>query len=220
MRLRHLLAGMCMAMTATLVSLVVPAPAGAAVDAGAVESAFVAKINALRASKGLGQLRVDDELTAVGRAWAAKMAAAGDISHNPRFQNQVTADWVKLGENVGMGPELDKLFRAFVASPTHYKNLVDGDFTRVGVGVVLAGGTIFTSHQFERLASDNAVVVQAAAAPVAAPAPVKAAAAAAPVVAPLPQPVAAPAPVPASPLVPAHAVQVLEQLRVFDRPAA
>jgi hypothetical protein len=211
-----------MAMTATLLSLVVPTPAGAAVDAGAIESAFVAKINALRASKGLGQLRVDSELTAVGRAWAAKMAAAGDISHNPRFQHQVTADWVKLGENVGMGPELDKLFRAFVASPTHYKNLVDGDFTRVGVGVVLAGdGTIFTSHQFERLASDNVVAVAAEAAPAAA-APVKASAApaAAPKVVPLPQPVAAPAPASASSPVPAHAVQVLEQLRLFDRPAA
>ncbi|HEX9968717.1 MAG TPA: CAP domain-containing protein, partial [Acidimicrobiales bacterium] len=184
--------------------------------ATSVESAFVAKVNALRASKGLGSLRVDGELTAIGRRWAASMAGAGDISHNPRFQHQVQADWVKLGENVGMGPEVDKLFRAFVASPTHYKNLVDGAFTRIGVGVVLTDdGMIFTSHQFERLAADDAVVRTAAVAE-----PERAPAAAPAAAAPAPRPVAAPAPVPASPRVPAHAVQVLEQLRLFDRPAA
>lgn len=192
MRLRHLLVGVVVAMTAVLV-VPVAAPAGAGVDAQAAESAFVARINTLRASKGLGTLEVDGELTAIARRWAARMAAAGNISHNRNFQNEVSADWVKLGENVGMGPEIDKLHRAFVASPTHYKNLVDGDYTRVGVGVVVTGnGTIFTAHQFERLASDNAVVVRTAT-------PAK--------------PVAPPAP-------PAHAVTVLDQLRHFDRPAA
>lgn len=206
MRLRHLLVGVAVAMAAVLV-VPVAAPAGAGVDPQAAESAFVAKINALRASKGLGTLEVDGELTTIARRWAARMAAVGDISHNGNFQNEVTADWVKLGENVGMGPEIDKLHRAFVASPTHYKNLVDGDYTRVGVGVVVrADGMIFTAHQFERLASDNAVVVTTAApaAPAAAPKPAPAAA---------PKPVAPPAP-------PAHAVAVLDQLRAFDRPAA
>lgn len=202
MRLRHLLVGVVVAMAAMLV---VPgaAPAGAGVDPQAAESAFVARINALRASKGLGTLTVDGELTTIARRWAGKMAAAGDISHNRNFQNEVTADWVKLGENVGMGPEIDKLHRAFVASPTHYKNLVDGDYTRVGVGVVVtADGMIFTAHQFERVASDNAVVVTTAA-PAATPRPAAAA----------PKPIAPPAP-------PAHAVAVLDQLRHFDRPAA
>lgn len=200
MRLRHLLAGMCMAVIGVLVPVAV-APAGAATDPQAAESAFVAKINALRAAKGLGLLQVDGELTAIARQWAARMAAKGDISHNPRFSAQVKANWIKLGENVGMGPTVDKLHAAFVASPTHYKNLVDGDFELVGIGVVVApGGTLFTAHQFERLAP--------AAAPVATPKP------------PAPQPAAAPAPVPATPVTPAHAVQVLEQLRLFDRPAA
>ncbi|MBW3669117.1 MAG: hypothetical protein KY443_07890 [Actinobacteria bacterium] len=162
MRLRHLLVGVVLA---AMVVVGAPAPASTAeVDPQAAESAFVARINALRASKGLGTLEVDGELTAIARRWAARMAAVGNISHNRNLQNEVTADWAKLGENVGMGPQIDKLHRAFVASPTHYKNLVDGDFTRVGVGVVVtADGTIFTAHQFERLASDNAVVVTTAA---------------------------------------------------------
>jgi len=207
-RLRHLLAGMCMAVIGVLVPIAV-APADAAVDTRAVESAFVAKINALRAAKGLGQLRVDGELTSIARQWAGRMAAKGDIAHNPSFSAQVTANWIKLGENVGMGPTVDKLHAAFVASPTHYKNLVDGDFELIGVGVVVApGGTLFTAHQFERLAPAGAA--PAGTAPAAPAAPARAARSASP------QPVAAPV----APQAPAHAVQVLEQLRRFDRPAA
>ncbi|HVF74089.1 MAG TPA: CAP domain-containing protein [Acidimicrobiales bacterium] len=208
MRLRHLLAGMCMAIVGVLVPVAV-APAGAAADPQAAEAAFVAKINALRAAKGLGQLRVDAELTSIARQWAARMASKGDIAHNPSFSAQVQANWVKLGENVGMGPTVDKLHAAFVASPTHYKNLVDGAFELVGVGVVVgANGILFTAHQFERLA------------PAGTPAPAPAAAAKAAPARSVPQTAAAPAPVPATPMAPAHAVQVLEQLRLFDRPAA
>lgn len=224
MRLRNVLVVLGMGVLAALVSLLVAvAPARAATDPQAAESAFVAKINALRASKGLGTLRVDGELTAIARRWAAHMASVGDISHNPNFKNQVTANWVKLGENVGMGPDVDALHDAFVASPTHYKNLVDGDFQLVGVGVVVgADGTLFTAHQFERLA--DAPAAAPAAAPAPAPKPARAGRSATP--APAPQPVAAPAPVPAPspapvvPVSPAHALQVLETLRTFDRPAA
>ena len=114
-----------------------------------MEQQFLSRINGLRSSKGLGGLTVDAELTGVARRWAANMARAGGISHNPSLASQVTENWVKLGENVGMGPDVDSLFTAFVQSPHHYANLVDPAFTRVGVGVVLtADGTIYTAHEF------------------------------------------------------------------------
>ena len=146
---------------------------GTATPAGAqasVESEFVAKINNLRASKGLGSLSVHGELTSIGRNWAAQMASAGEISHNANFPNQVSADWLKLGENVGRGYDVHSLFDAFVASPAHYKNLVDGAFTHVGVGVVISNGTIFTSHQFMHLNGATAARPSASApAPTSAP---------------------------------------------------
>ncbi|MBA3655595.1 MAG: hypothetical protein H0W70_15540, partial [Actinobacteria bacterium] len=61
------------------------------------ESAFVAKINDLRASKGIGTLSVDGGLTQIARDWAQQMANAGDISHNPSLKDLVTANWSKLG---------------------------------------------------------------------------------------------------------------------------
>ena len=52
---------LCAMITATLLGLANPAPASAA-DAG-TEAAFVARINDLRASKGVGPLQVYGELT-------------------------------------------------------------------------------------------------------------------------------------------------------------
>jgi cysteine-rich secretory family protein len=124
-------------------------PAGA--DTVSDEQQFVAKINELRASKGLSQLTVDPNLTAIARNWAQSMAAAGDISHNPSLKDLVTSNWSRLGENVGVGGNVSQLFDAFVASPHHYANLIDPLWTKVGVGVVMSGTTMYTSHEFMTL---------------------------------------------------------------------
>ena len=137
--------------------LVVAPPASAQTDPVAAESEFVAKINALRASKGLRQLDVHPELRALGRSWAGEMAEVDRISHNPDLANAVKADWQKLGENVGVGMTVDKLHQAFIDSPTHYKNLVDPAWTHLGVGVVLGrDGAMFTAHQFMELRAASA----------------------------------------------------------------
>ena len=53
------------------------------------------------------------------------MVANGGISHNPNLANDVSANWTKLGENVGVGNDVDSLMNAFINSPAHYHNLVD-----------------------------------------------------------------------------------------------
>lgn len=130
------------------------APAAAQTDPPTAELQFVDRINALRAEKGLGRLTVHEELVSVARGWSAEMARRDQISHNPDLADSVKADWQKLGENVGVGMTVEKLHDAFVASPSHYKNLVDPAFTHIGVGVVLGrDGAIFTAHQFMKLRS-------------------------------------------------------------------
>jgi uncharacterized protein YkwD len=135
------------------------APAASAAPAAAMspspgdESAFVSRINSLRASKGLSQLQVYGELTSVARNWTERMVGAGQISHNPNLGNEVTANWTKLGENVGVGSDVDGLMQAFINSPAHYRNLVDPDFNYVGVGVVISSdGRMYTTHNFMKLA--------------------------------------------------------------------
>ncbi|HKY77700.1 MAG TPA: CAP domain-containing protein, partial [Acidimicrobiia bacterium] len=125
-------------------------PAAAQADTVSDEAAFVAKINELRASKGLGSLQVNANLTDKARAWSAGMADAGKIWHST-LSDGVTENWKKLGENVGMGGSVDGLHRAFVNSPGHYANLVDPAFTHIGIGIVMGGSTIYVTEVFMQL---------------------------------------------------------------------
>lgn len=151
---------------------------------------FVASINNLRASKGLGMLSVDGNLTDIAQSWANSMGLADGISHRADLRSGVTGDWQTLGENVGVGPSVSSLMDAFIASPGHYKNLVDPRFTHVGVGTVRVGNLLYTAHEFMAARS------------VAAPAPAPAPAPAAPVAA-APKVRAAAAPVAPKPAAPA-----------------
>jgi hypothetical protein len=221
-------------------------PASAQADTVSDEAAFVAKINELRAGKGLGPLQVNANLVAKARAWSVGMAAAGKIWHST-LSDGVTEDWKKLGENVGMGGSVAGLHTAFVNSPHHYENLVDPAFSHVGIGIAMSGSTIFVTEVFMQLMPVKAPVVTVPTVQVSLPkpttttttrppAPKPTVAAAKPPAAPstttsttttAPPPVAAPPvevpapPVEAAPVEPARApspllVSVLERLRSFD----
>jgi hypothetical protein len=214
-------------------------PAGANADTVSDEATFVAKINDLRASKGLAPLQVNANLVAKARAWSAGMAAAGKIWHST-LSDGVTEDWKKLGENVGMGGSVDGLHRAFVNSPGHYANLVEPVFSHVGIGIVMNGSTIYVSEVFMQLMpvkQPALTVTTPTTAPKPAtttttrpPAPKPVVAAVKPAAAPstttttttVPAPVEVPAPpVEAAPVEPPRdpsplLVSVLERLRTFD----
>jgi hypothetical protein len=145
-------------------------PASAQADTVSDEAAFVAKVNELRAGKGLAPLQVNANLVAKARTWSAGMAAAGKIWHST-LSDGVTEDWKKLGENVGMGGSVDGLHRAFVNSPHHYENLVDPSFGHVGIGIVMNGNTIYVTQVFMQLMSVKLPSITVPTTPVAAPKP-------------------------------------------------
>ena len=191
---RRVAAAVLLALTVLTMTAVRPAAADTAGD----EAAFVNSLNALRTSKGLKALTVHAGLTDVARAWAGNMAVAGTISHNGSLSSQGPSEWQRLGENVGMGMEVQGIHDAFVNSPGHYKNMIDGGFNSVGIGVVRnAENVIFVTVNFMQ-------APVAAAAPAAAPAPAPTPAPA-PAPKPVPVPAAAPAPAPAPAPVPVPA---------------
>ena len=160
-------------LAAVITTLSITAGAASA-DTVGDEGDFIARLNNLRASQGLSTLAVDQRLTDMARAWSAQMAAAGAISHNPALTTQAPSDWIKLGENVGVGPTVESLHDAFVASPEHYRNMVDPAFQKVGVGVVYAGAVMYVTVDF--MTEAGQVVAATAPVPVAAaaaPAPAK-----------------------------------------------
>jgi hypothetical protein len=114
--------------TALIVAVAVTTPA----LAGATQD-FYAATNAARASAGLPALKQSGDLAAVAQAWAEQMASTGKLAHNPNLQTQVK-NWRYVGENVGTGGTVAAIQDAFMKSPNHRSNILDTDFTEVGIG--------------------------------------------------------------------------------------
>ena len=146
------------ALAAISMAVFVPAvsPASPAGAQAAEEASFIAALNQTRARAGLPELVVHDELTSLSRVWAQTMADAGDIFHADPISAGLGAPWLKLGENVGVGPTVGDLMRAFEASPGHHANIIDPEFTHVGVGVVWVGNRMYTTHRFMKMGTTPA----------------------------------------------------------------
>lgn len=119
------------------------------------EAQFVDLVNADRAAAGLKPLRVDVALADVARTHSGRMSQAGTIFHNQNLASEVTGPWLLLGENVGVGPNVPDLHRAFMASTYHRENVL-GDFTAVGVGIVMNGETIYVTEVFKKAPAPTA----------------------------------------------------------------
>ena len=205
------------ALVATVALGALPANADAG-DAGRL----LALTNQVRAGQGLPALTIDSHLTSVAQDWAAELAARGVISHNPSVRSQVSG-WKVLGENVGVGGTVDAVHAGFVASPTHYANLVDSAYTKVGFGIVRPDARIFIVQVFMLPASAQAAAAPAATAPVvtvkppvaATPTPRATPATTAPPVS-APAPVATQAPAPPAPELSAWMVYSIERLRSME----
>jgi hypothetical protein len=121
---------------------------GAHADTVSDAAVFVNDINAARLSQGVGPLVVDSRLVGLAGWWAGQMAAAGGISHNAALAQMGPSGWSILGENVGMGPTVDSLVAAFRASPHHFDNMVNPQFSSIGVAEVNINGRLYVVEDF------------------------------------------------------------------------
>lgn len=148
-RLRHRvrLIAIAVATVAAVASLFWPGPDPAAASTDD-EAAFVVALNRVRADNGLPPFTVDTELSDLARVHAQVMADAGEIFHADPISAGFTGAWSKLGENVGVGGNVEVLVEAFVESSGHFANIVDPSFTTIGVGVVWRDSALYTTHRF------------------------------------------------------------------------
>ncbi|MDQ6799156.1 MAG: CAP domain-containing protein [Actinomycetota bacterium] len=155
MRARRLVA--TLATTAALagaglsLGAVVPETALSAATAGATtsdEASLFALTNQARAAAGAPALSLDATISSVARSWAQTMAAQGGISHNPDLES-LLGGWLGLAENVGVGSTIAQVHEALLASPAHYVNLTNPDYSLVGIGVATAGGRLYVVENFE-----------------------------------------------------------------------
>src|SRR5205807_4000065 len=94
--LRRLVFMLALAVAAGAVPIVAAASAAQA-SAPSAGAQFLAKINGLRASKGLPSLAADAALTSFAEGWTQHMAAAGTLAHNPNLGG-APGKWSVVGE--------------------------------------------------------------------------------------------------------------------------
>jgi hypothetical protein len=140
-------ASFAVAVTVSVGALAAAAPAA---HASAEESQFVSMTNSARSSRGMRSYSVAGDLTTVARRHAQRMAAKHSIYHNPNLGNEVSG-WQAVGENVGMGGDAASIHQAFMNSAPHRANILDGDFTQVGIGTARdEKGTLYVTEVFRK----------------------------------------------------------------------
>jgi uncharacterized protein YkwD len=139
------------ALVAALVAAL-PAPAHAAPSAVSVEVRLAELVNAARTQHGVRALRIDVRLVHTSRTWSRHMADHNRLAHDPNLRHGVPAGATAWAENVGYttntsDPAAD-LHRMFMNSAGHRRNVLDGRFTDLGIGVVQSGGRTWVTQRF------------------------------------------------------------------------
>ncbi len=132
-----------------LAALLLLAPAVAAESAKGdvfkligVEAAVVAQTNVERKNAGLAPLTLNAKLSSAARAHALNMARQDKLEHtldDKRPDERVTAAgyrWSGTAENIAWNSRSPKdVVAGWMDSPPHKKNMLNSDYTEIGVAV-------------------------------------------------------------------------------------
>lgn len=123
----------CLLLAAAFVanSFATAAPADAATKS---EQRMYEYIVSTRASYDRSWVRLSSPVSDIARAHSRKMRAKGGIYHSDLGYVIRSFGWTVAGENVGMGPSVYKLHKAFMASSGHKANILGRAYRRVGIG--------------------------------------------------------------------------------------
>jgi hypothetical protein len=120
-------------------------PARAMSEGGRIAGigSVVLEMNALRRSDNVPRLVVSAALCAIAQAHAQDMHDRSYLGHTDPsgldpFERMSAAHYIYgyAAENIAMDESLAAANRDLYASPEHLANIVDGHYTRVGVGIV------------------------------------------------------------------------------------
>ncbi len=119
-------------------------------DVKGAERGFAKRINDVRGVAKRGMLRLDPELSRAARLHSREMVKQDKLYHTPsdKLSKRVT-NWTILGENVGVGGDVESLHAAFMASPAHADNVLYDSFRHMGVGTIKADGKLWVTVIFE-----------------------------------------------------------------------
>ncbi|UZN01050.1 CAP domain-containing protein [Lysinibacillus sp. MHQ-1] len=123
-------------------------------DVNAFEQEVVKLTNAERTKAGLSPLQTDDKLMAAAREKSQDMQSNNYFSHtSPTFgspfdrMKALGITYKSAGENIAQGQRSpQEVVQAWMDSPGHRANILNGKFTHIGVGYVKSGN--YWTQQF------------------------------------------------------------------------
>ena len=122
-----------------------PQPAPAARPSVAEEAAaMLAMVNATRSDHGLRPLATRDDVTEIARAHSHAMADSESIWHNDNYFTKATKARLgasHVGENVAVNATTTDAHNRLMNSPGHRANILDPNFTHVGIAIARRDGT-------------------------------------------------------------------------------
>lgn len=98
--------------------------------------------NVFRASHGKTALAEVPAVNAVAQNWASRMAATGELGHNPDYGAELPSGWEQIGENIASGKTPDTVVAEWIASRGYRENLL-GDYSGIGIGYAKASRTYY-----------------------------------------------------------------------------
>ncbi|MET0304407.1 MAG: cell wall-binding repeat-containing protein [Microbacteriaceae bacterium] len=129
---------------------VVPAqPASAATSAETAIQRILADTNKHRAANGKPALQRNASMEKVAMNWSAQQFKNGEMSHNPKYSQQIPAGWRGAAENVAYGYTHTAVVGAWIKSAGHNRNLL-GDYTDIGIGYYEKNGERYFTQVFAR----------------------------------------------------------------------
>ncbi|MCM3773402.1 CAP domain-containing protein [Priestia aryabhattai] len=124
-------------------------------DASQFEQKVVDLVNQEREKQGLKPLTLNKKLSDVARTKSKDMMEKGYFDHNsPTYgspfdmMKQFGIEYTTAGENIAKGQQSpEEVMNAWMNSDGHRKNILNPDFTEIGVGYV-KGDTTYWTQQF------------------------------------------------------------------------
>jgi uncharacterized protein YkwD len=125
----------------------------------AEEQSIVDLVNQAREQNGLAPLQVNSSLVEAAQIQSTDMAELGQFDHNlpgaalPTLESRaqyVGYNYSFLGENVAFNyPDANTVMAGWLASPGHRANILNADYTQIGVGIAYdAQGEPYYTQEF------------------------------------------------------------------------
>jgi uncharacterized protein YkwD len=108
-------------------------------------------VNLQRAKYGRGKLVWASCPDRYAEGWAGYLAPTGRFVHRDQMSYLSGCNAARVAENIARGNvSADRMVAAWMASPGHRANILDGRLTRVGTGAVYSSGQWSVTMNFSR----------------------------------------------------------------------